>query len=601
MQTLERKSDLSIDADPLSIQELFTEFYAVPDFQREFVWKDKNVERLLEDICDELYDENGSSIPNAEYFIGSIVVYRAEDGFFQLIDGQQRTTTLFIILCVLDEKLENLRTLRKLICEDRMDEVTRKEEPMYRVRLLYDDAADALVKIAARDIAGLKSSKQTTSVKNLLEAYEEAKEFLNERFGDDPQRWNNFFFDLTRKVKLIRVVTPSQTGALRVFETINNTGVGLSPMDLLKNLLFRKVKRSDFSKVTETWKELSDEVAAAGESNPMGFLRYFVLSRFEIKANKPLSEDMLYQWLVENAEAVGIEHKPLDFLKELLAAAGVYRLLSHKKDPRGVDNRYLSNIQALSSRAKQHFILLLAARGLEASLFDRLCAALENLFFTFVIAKEGTKVFEATFFKATEALRTLAPDDGRGLDRFIAEWIEPEIKKRALLVNFSLSKMRQGDLQKYRLRYILAKLTQYLDEKAWGTSPNTDLGSYLIGGGVHVEHILPATATEGLKQQFDKPAEYNDFAVRLGNLTLLEMSINTSIGQNYFSEKVREYEKSRFILTKTIGAPFQIGVNTQPNRAVAELKTWKTWGSVEIEERQTMLVNLAQKVWEISS
>ena len=204
MQTLERKSDLSIDADPLSIQELFTEFYAVPDFQREFVWKDKNVERLLEDICDELYDENGSSIPNAEYFIGSIVVYRAEDGFFQLIDGQQRTTTLFIILCVLDEKLENLRTLRKLICEDRMDEVTRKEEPMYRVRLLYDDAADALVKIAARDIAGLKSSKQTTSVKNLLEAYEEAKEFLNERFGDDPQRWNNFFFDLTRKVKLIR-------------------------------------------------------------------------------------------------------------------------------------------------------------------------------------------------------------------------------------------------------------------------------------------------------------------------------------------------------------------------------------------------------------
>ena len=72
--------------------------------------------------------------------------------------------------------------------------------------------------------------------------------------------------------------------------------------------------------------------------------------------------------------------------------------------------------------------------------------------------------------------------------------------------------MSQGDLQKYRLRYILAKLTQYLDEKAWGTYPNTDLGSYLIGGGVHVEHILPATATEGLKQQFDKPAEYNDFA-----------------------------------------------------------------------------------------
>ena len=110
MERTQRQSDLSIDAKPLSIEKLFADFYAVPDFQREFVWQPENVEQLLDDICDELYDENGSVIPNAEYFIGSIVVYEDEGGIFQLIDGQPRATTLFIILCVLRERLPNTPT-----------------------------------------------------------------------------------------------------------------------------------------------------------------------------------------------------------------------------------------------------------------------------------------------------------------------------------------------------------------------------------------------------------------------------------------------------------------------------------------------------------
>ena len=373
METIQRKSDLSIDAQPLSIEKLFADFYAVPDFQREYVWKDKNVERLLEDICDELYDENGSNVPNAEYFIGSIVAYQDGAGIFQLIDGQQRTTTLFIILCVLRERLAGLDTLQSLILQKKMNIETAEEESLYRVRLLYEDAINALEMIATHDLANLETTRQTTSVKNLREAYEEARDFLTERFGDDKKKWTRFFVDFTTRVKLIRVLTPSQAGALRVFETINNTGVGLSPMDLLKNLLFRKVKQSDFSKVTADWKELSDEVATAGESKPLRFLRYFVLSEFDIKANKPLSEEMLYQWLSDNAEYVGIEHKPLEFLKRMLEGARVYRQLSQRRDPKGIENRYLENIQALSGRAKQHFILLLAGQKLDSLLFNRLC------------------------------------------------------------------------------------------------------------------------------------------------------------------------------------------------------------------------------------
>jgi hypothetical protein len=185
------------------------------------------------------------------------------------------------------------------------------------------------------------------------------------------------------------------------------------------------------------------------------------------------------------------------------------------------------------------------------------------------------------------------------LEKFIQQWLQPEINSRAENVQFALSKLRTGSLQKYRLRYLLAKLTQYIDEKAWGSSVNTDLGKYLDSN-VHVEHILPATPTDGLKTQFDKPEEYADYASRLGNLTLLEMSINTSIQQNYFSSKASDYAKSNFTLTRTVGVPFVVGVNTQPNRAVADLKTWTAWNSQAIEDRQRMLVELAWKVWGIT-
>src|SRR5205814_1336612 len=131
------------------------------------------------------------------------------------------------------------------------------------------------------------------------------------------------------------------------------------------------------------------------------------------------------------------------------------------------------------------------------------------------------------------------------------------------------------------------------------SSASIDLTKYLDKK-VHVEHIFPNTPTELLKAEFDKPLEYGDYKERLGNLTLLEMSINTSIQQNFFPFKALEYQKSNFLLTKTIGAPFTVGVNTQPNRATAALLSWKKWDSEAINARQAGLVQLAWQVWGIT-
>ena len=146
------------------------------------------------------------------------------------------------------------------------------------------------------------------------------------------------------------------------------------------------------------------------------------------------------------------------------------------------------------------------------------------------------------------------------------------------------------------MRYILAKLTQYVNERAYGTAGG-DLGQYMHR--VDVEHILPQTPTLAVIASFDKPEAVRDYIPRLGNLTLLESNINSSVGNGLFREKRRPYEQTEFLLTKTIAHPVSVGVNTAIDRTVRELLTFSEWTSQSIERRQEMLAQLAKRVWDM--
>lgn len=588
-----QKIDLEIKAASLSIKELFESFYEVPDFQREYVWEPENVEKLLNDICDELIDDNGSYVKGAEYFIGSIVVYKDDRGIYQLIDGQQRTTTIFMILCILRDRLSGMDEVKQLIRQVRQNEETFQEETLYRVNLLYDDSAGALEHIANGTRDKLDTLPQSGSVKHLRSALREAEEYLTEKFGDDTQQWQQFLGLFTRKVKLIRVVTPSQTSALRVFETINNTGVGLDSMDLLKNLLFRKVKREQFDKVRDGWKQLTTSIEKA--EKPLRFLRYFVHSRFDTKTPKPLREDELYDWIAKNSDPIGIDAKPIEFLNLLINNAEAYGNFAAAKDVAGGSNRYLSNIQKLSGQARQHFILLLAAQHLQPQLFNKLCKALENLIFCLILTKEA-KALEVFCTKEALNVAAIGATDEAALDAFISTKMQPEVARRAQSFRDAVDRMYSWSVQKYRLRYIVAKLTQFVDEAAWSNSASSDLAPYLDRS-VHIEHILPASPTDEIVEAFDVPEDYEIQCQRLGNLVLLEATINTSIQQDFFPAKCAAYLQSKFLLTRSVGEKPGVGNNTQLNRAVANLRTWKNWDSKTIDERQKMLTVLACQVW----
>lgn len=587
-----------IESQDLTVGALFKDFYSVPDFQREYVWQREQVEKLLQDLYDEFYDEKRTVIPGPEYFLGSIVVCKAEDGTFQLIDGQQRMTTLYLILCVIRDMLKELsaspsKVLDSQIADAATDPRTFEEVERFRVSLQYEDSEGVLDKIASGSTQLNAIPETTASVRNILSAYRNIHEFLTTNLDTDPKRLREFHGVLTTRVKLIRIVTPTVANALKVFETINDRGVGLNAMDLLKNLLFMKTSSRDYPRLKDRWKKLVDTLDSHGEK-PLRFLRYYIMAHHEIDYRKGIREDEIYDWFVQHSSECGIDADPLGFLEKLIECAQAYANFLDSRDAHGNESRYLRNLALLGGALRQQYILLLAGRDLSSELFDRLCQAIENLIFCYIITREPTKTFERNFARWAADLRKVKTSEE--LDAFIAKYFVPDMSSRADRFDFAFRELAQNRIQQYRMRYILAKLTQYIEEKAWGNPAYGNLDLY-ISKKVEIEHILPKNPRPDVRAAFDKPNEYDDYVGRLGNLTLLEKTINSSVSNGSFIEKLPGYRQSSFLLTKSLAEKPQVGSNTQLNRAVQDLIQFDKWDSAAIERRQQMLAKLARKVW----
>ena len=395
---------------------------------------------------------------------------------------------------------------------------------------------------------------------------------------------------------LIRILTPSLAHALKVFETINDRGVGLNAMDLLKNLLFMRTVADRHDLLKGRWKELVDTLSGCGEK-PLRFLRYFIMSRYPLDTGKDvIREDDIYQWLSDHQRLAGIEAKPLEFLDELVANGRAYARFAQAMNSAGTPNRYLSNITVLSGAARQHFILLLAGQHLPEDAFDELARQLENLYFCYLITREPTKNFETNFTKWSPELRAVT--DRAGVDVFVSKRLTPDRLFRKNAFDFAIRELAQDKLPKYRMRYVLAKLTQFVDQDAFGNQAGYSLQGYLDSS-VHIEHILPQTPSFDVAAVFDKPTEYNQYVAKLGNLTLLEKTINSAVSNNVYAEKCPGYLQSQFLLTKSLAERPQFGQNTQLNRATESLKQFTTWLSKDIADRQEMLIALARRAWDM--
>lgn len=581
-----------IDSDDVSLSDLFEGFFLVPDYQREYVWETEQVEQLLLDIY-EAFSEDGK-FSESEYFVGSIVCCPGPDNLVELIDGQQRMTTAFLFLCTLRDHLAAFGEAPPTVLEQQIAHVAvdgfGNEIARQRLVLQYEDSKDILNQIASQKVP--EDLERTRSIDNILNAYETIRAFLKSHFQNEASELRHFWAFFTQQVKLIRIQTQSVAHALKIFETINDRGKGLDAMDLLKNLMFMHADTEQFDSLKRHWKKLVDTLYAAGEK-PLRFLRYYIFSEYNVER---LKEEEIYDWFLKNKELCGYGSDPVGFVRRLLKAAEAYVHFLDGMDSRGEPNRYLVNMKFLSGAARQHLILLLAARALPTDAFSELCREVENLFFAYIITRENTRDFERNFARWAPDLREVK--DITGLRDFVGKRFTPA--KEALAQRFQLAfeELREDSIQKYRMRYVLGKLAQYVNEQAYDRKEKTEATRLetFINSKVHVEHILPQTPSLKVLEEFDLTEEILDWIPRLGNLTLAEEAINESLGNRPFSEKTLEYPKSKFLITRVISSDQSFG-ETAISKAVEPFKVYSEWTSKSIRDRQEILGEVATLTW----
>ena len=249
-----------------------------------------------------------------------------------------------------------------------------------------------------------------------------------------------------------------------------------------------------------------------------------------------------------------------------------------------------------------HYVLLLAAAPLPKPLFEHFVTQLESFLFFYIFTKTPTKDLERNFSLWADELRTIAtvtdPVQQRvTLNAFVANRFENNMATKSHELDDALRRFSLYTMQQYRTRYLLARLTQYVDMAFSGIKSPGSLEPYT---NLEIEHVLPATPTAELLENWttENPnAIYEDCKNRLGNLTLLEKPINIVAGNDFYTAKQAEYRKSSNYLTRSLVELTNVGQNTSISRINEKLESFPTWDAESIEKRHEMIIALAQDIW----
>jgi hypothetical protein len=243
----------------------------------------------------------------------------------------------------------NLKTSLKL--EPRYEHAG---ELMKHVVAIDSDPQTTRAKIAAAGIP------EFGSLDNLLNAYSTVHRSINDNY-DNATKLRQYWGYLANNVVFIQIST-DVSSALKIFETINERGVGLDSMDLLKNLLFTQVKPQEFTRLKDEWKKVTAPLWKAKEK-PLRFLRYFLMANYKIKSDRRdavVREDEIYDWLIdrENAELCDYKTKPFDFGRMIIRNVEYFIGFTQGRTTDGETSSAMYNMQKLCGAAfSLHYVL----------------------------------------------------------------------------------------------------------------------------------------------------------------------------------------------------------------------------------------------------
>lgn len=249
----------TIKATPEPISDVFTREFIIPEFQRPYSWDVHDCAQLFSDLADAFRN----SSKEQKYFLGSIIYYPdpESDKIWNIVDGQQRLTTLMMLMRALYEKVgvKKYNSLKEMfykvdreVTRDVIDGAVRLESRVQPEDKRND--LDDLKKALDRDFSGM--SKKNPFKLN----YERLAQDLENWWQNNESERDNFIKFLRNKVVLLPIECESEDDALTLFEIINNRGMPLDDADIFKAKIYNAVDKNEKAQFVESWGHLKDHL-----------------------------------------------------------------------------------------------------------------------------------------------------------------------------------------------------------------------------------------------------------------------------------------------------------------------------------------------------
>lgn len=604
-------------------QMLGRERYRLEYYQREYVWSGDEIKDLAEDLLsrfDQQYARHGDNTREYQgYFLGTIITSRERNSNGNdrksIIDGQQRLTTITLLLIHLDIRR---KTSPESEGASSLDEFIFSKEYHHdpeEYNIFVQDRNNILDAFRRKETPSTEDKKPT--IRNLIERNLDIEREFDEQALPD-EKLNSFIDWILKKNYVVEISTGTTDDAYEIFTTVNDRGLGLTAAEMLKGFVLSKVSsEEERESLKRKWNETIDDLhrlASQAGNNQLKnvqkeeahFFQSWIRSQYGEKDKDFMTiGSQFHRWIRNAAERRQVKLNDLSAVKQFVGVELKNYARSYKdarEKIKNYDHDFSSfYFNGVASFTLQYPLVLAAvslndsdrvalnkmsmvARYIEIMLARRLWARLpiSHREMLPIVVQDINKVREC---KDTEQLRTV-------LNTLLEEKINSD---KAPL--FSLdSDLRLHGQNRPTIKRLLARMTEWVQSRAEGDPISFN---QLVRNSYHIEHLW-GVDVEKHRAQFENDSEYQRERHRIGALVLIKSATNESLGGRAYEDKLDAYSRENRLAGSLSPSTYRINPGLRKfisNESLENMVSMESFGKKELEKRTSLYVQIAKLCW----
>ena len=513
-----------------------TKPFIIPDYQRPYSWTSDQINTLFKDIWEFTCNEGGTD-KEGTYFLGSIVFYENKNGEQEIIDGQQRITSIFLLLRAIYTKLSK----PKEKTEEAKNFINKIEPLIWKTNKLTGKVEYSSILLNSKVISEtenevLKKILETGEVNEKLEDnysknYNQILELIEEKSVENALMIYQFIYALLNQVIILPITADSQETALTIFSTLNDRGLPLSDADIFKAKIYNHLQSKEEKKeFIEKWKELEENTQNISENIQKLFYYYMFYLR-ALENDRNTTTPGLRKYYSTNKFKRLLKNNVLDELKKIL---NIWEII-------------VNSIQFIENESWSENKDILKVLNILTSYPNEFW---KYPVIVYYLKHKDKKDFEEKFLKFLRKLYVEL------LKKYIESPTINAVKSNILKLNaeiknsdkpvFDFKSLSEDEIkEKIKIPHRNA-VRMLLKTLAY------DIQDELLPEKWEIEHILPVKWENSYDlRENEKIAK--EKIEHLGNKTPFEKKLNIIATNNYFSKKKLSYSKSKIEMTKEIG------------------------------------------------